>query len=542
MQNRNRRGDFSSPNETSDSSSYGAYSAHETKRIARQEAQKQRRKKILNATYIFVSIVCLAILSLCVIFLFPQLSGKVWHGMDSYAFVSGNIVKYDENKIKKVRQMNEYMLTDTIFPGVYIDDIHMGGKTIDEARAILQDTNSGKKKEFSVEVEIGDKTWTIDSNNVPITRNIGNVLEQAYAYGRQNSAAISGTKYSPVAERFNQVIKYRTEGKSLYTDWTYDKNAVRSLVNSIAAYIQRDPIDSDIAEFDFNTREFKFTDDEPGCSIDANKLYDTVIASIDKWEKGAKVTTDVQIIPAKARKLDMINNFKMIAAYTTKTSGSSDRINNIKLACQSINGHVLYPDETFSFNETVGQRTIEEGYKSAGTIAKGQLIQDVGGGICQVSTTLFNAAVRADLQVVKRNNHAWPISYITIGEDAAVNWPNLDLKLKNNKKTPVFIIMYYDNKKTSAEIYGMSLGDGISIDLDSTIKKELVPPKDPEYVLNPNLSVGEQKQVVKPRIGYVVDTYKIWYENGNELRREKLHTTTYKAYQEKIEYNDGSGL
>lgn len=540
MQYRNRRGGNNAQQENIDNTSYGAYSAEQAKREIREKARKLRRKKAMNAIYISVSIVCIAVLAFCGIFLFPQLSGKVWYGMDSYTFVSGNIIKYDDRNVKKLHQMNEYMNRDTIFPGIYIDDIHMGDKTMEEARAILEDSSRGTKKDFSIEVAIGDKTWTIDSSNVPITRNIGNVIERAYAYGRQTSAAISGTKYGPMAERFNQAKDYRSNGHSLYTEWTYDKNAVRSIVNSIASYIQRDPIDSDIAEFDFNTRKFTFTDDEPGCSIDADKLYADVIAKIDKWEKNVRVTTDLKIVPAKVRKLDMVNNFKLVSAYTTKTAGTKDRINNIKLACQSINGCVLYPGETFSFNETVGQRTIEDGYKSAGTMMKGRLVQDVGGGICQVSTTLFNAAVRADVEVVKRSNHAWPIKYITIGEDAAVNWPNLDLKFKNNKSSPLFIIMYYNDQKTSAEIYGMTLGDGITIDLNSTIKRELIPPDEPEYVINPNLPVGARNQVVKPRIGYMVDTYKIWYENGNELRREKLHTTTYKAYQEKIEYNDGN--
>lgn len=535
MQYRNRRNNHIN---NIDNKEYIGYDENLAKSSSINERIKLRRKRALNTIYIAVSIICIAILAFLGIFLFPQLSGKVWHGMDSYAFVSGHIIKYDKDKIEKVRQMNRYMDRNTIFPGVYIDDIHMGDKTVAEARSILEDISKGKQKEFSVNISIGDKTWTIDKSNVPISRNIGNVLEQAYAYGRRSTNDISGV--NTTLERFNEVMSYRTKGKSLYTDWTYDKNAVLALVNTIAKYIERDPIDADIAEFDFNTRKFSFTDDEPGCSIDADALYNAVIAKIDNWEKNAKVTAEVKLVPAKSRKLDLMNNFKLISAYTTKTSGSKDRINNISLACQSINGLVLYPGEEFSFNDTVGQRTIEQGYRSAGTIAKGQLIQDVGGGICQVSTTLFNAAVRADMKIVKRNNHAWPISYITIGEDAAVNWPNLDLKLKNNKQTPIFIIMYYNDNKTSAEIYGMSLGNGVSIELNSNIVRELVPPTEPEYVLNPNIPQGSQKVIVKPRVGYVVDTYKIWIKDGEELKREKLHTTTYKAYQEKIEYNDGS--
>ncbi len=536
-QTQNERQGFQSSFENE--SYQNAYLQSEYQDFNSPKTKPAKKRAGLAMLYIFASLVCVVLLLGVAYLLFPQKSGFVWKGLPNFAFVNGNIIQYEPQKIEELNRTLSYVQRDTFFPGVYIDGIHLGDKTKEEAQALLASGTEGIQKSFAVQVAIGDKVWKIDSTNVPVTRNFGNLLEQAWAFGRSNTAYLSGTNQSPIAERMNTALTYRKEGMSLYSDWTYSTETVRKLVNEIAAYIDRAPIDAQIAEFDFNTRTFSFTDDSPGVSIDAEELYQKVIAEIDKWQENGYVTLEPKVVLANVRKHDLMNNFKMVAAYTTKTSGTKERLANIDLACRSINGTVLMPGESFSFNKVVGQRTIEKGYSQAGTIAKGQLIQDVGGGVCQVSTTLYNAVVRADLKIDKRNNHAWPISYISIGEDAAVNWPNLDLQFSNNKNTPVFIIMYYNSKSTSCEIYGMSLGDGIEIDLESTVVQQIAPPAEPEYIYNANLPLGAQQTTVKARSGYKVDTYKIWKQAGKEIKREKIHTTTYKSYQEKIEYNNG---
>ena len=286
-----------------------------------------------------------------------------------------------------------------------------------------------------------------------------------------------------------------------------------------------------------NTRTFAFTDEQPGVTIDRNALYTQLTAMLDRGAVGETLTVTPTITTPSITKTDMMNSFKLVSAFTTKTTSDKDRNNNISLACQAINGKVLMPGESFSFNESTGQRTTAKGYRSAGAIAAGQSIEEVGGGICQVSSTLFNAVARADLEIVSRSPHAWPSTYVKIGEDATVNWPNLDFKFTNNKATPVFIIAYYKDRKCSAEIWGMTLGTGVTIDLESKIVKTVEPSTQINYKQNPELPAGTSKETVKSRTGYVVETYKVWFQNGTETKRELLHTSTYKAYQTTIEYN-----
>ncbi|MFH1879180.1 MAG: VanW family protein, partial [Bacillota bacterium] len=142
-----------------------------------------------------------------------------------------------------------------------------------------------------------------------------------------------------------------------------------------------------------------------------------------------------------------------------------------------------------------------------------------------------------NLEIVSRSPHAWPSSYVKKGEDATVNWPNLDFKFKNSTNAPVFIITYYKDRECTAEIWGITLGDNVYIDLESKVIRTIEPPLEVLYVLNPELPPGTNKETVKLRTGYVVDTYQVWYQNGAEFKREFLHTSTYRAYQRTFEYN-----
>ena len=503
----------------------------------KREGGSDRRggwKAYLYVALITVSVAGIAFLG---VMMMPQLAGYFWKDFDNFAFVNGELLRYDGKTVAAYKQYRSYMNRDVIFPGVFVDGVHVGDLTVDQARELLGGATAEVSGAFSVTVAIGDKTWTLDTSNVPAQRDLGNVLEKAYAIGRTNTTAIQTTQQTPFRERVNTAVALRENGVNLTTTASYDHEAVRRKVEEIAAYITRDPVDAQIQSFDYNTRTFTFTEDQPGVTIDQDLLYDRIVAALDRWEKGVTVTVDPVITQPSVTTEALQANFHLIAAYTTQTTKDSNRNTNIDLACRAINGTALLPGQTFSFNEATGQRTTEKGYKSAGAIAAGQSIEEVGGGICQVSSTLFNAVARANLEIVSRSPHAWPSTYVNIGEDATVNWPNLDFKFKNNTSSPVFIITYYKDRKMSAEIWGLSLGEGVTIDLESTVVKTMNAPSEAKYVYNGELAYGDSKTTVKARTGYVVETYKVWYKDGVETKRELMHTSTYKAYQQVIEYN-----
>ena len=496
--------------------------------------KKKNSRPFVSATIIFVCLVFLASLGL---FVAPQLMGILWKDMPNFGFINGGVIAWDQDRYDQYRQYRQYMDTDAIFPGVYIDNVHLGGMTVEEARTALEGQAAQAASRFSVSVVIGDKSWEINSDRVPLTRNIDNVLQKAYAYGRQNTASFRENGATPFQERLNAAMALRSQPAQLYTEMTYDRETVRQLTDAIASFVNRDAVNATVQSFNFNTKAFTFSEESPGVSVDPEAIYQGVIAKLDAREYGATLTFEPQVIMPQVTKVELMNSYRQISTYTTETTSNKNRNTNINLSAQAINGVTVMPGETFSFNETTGQRTEAKGYKEAIAISGGQNVPDIGGGVCQTSSTLFNAVARADLEIVYRSPHAWPSSYVEKGMDATVNWPNLDFKFKNNKDTPIFIVSYYADQKVTVEIYGVSLGDGVAIDLESEVTKTVKPPSDTKYVQNTNLPSGTQKETIKARTGYVVDTYKIWYQNGVETKRELLCTSNYRMYQNTIEYN-----
>jgi vancomycin resistance protein YoaR len=500
----------------------------------RQDYTSRRKNThpILYATVIMVCTLGLAALGLVMA---PQLFGVFWKDMPNYGFMNGQLISWDASRMNDYRSKRSFMVRDTIFPGVYVDNVHVGNMTVDQARSALQQGPVQSDTGFSLMVNIGNRSFPINSQLVPLSRNVEQVLEQAYAMGRQNMAG--GAPATPFEQRLYATEELYNHNVFLTSQTSYDKAAVRALTDEMVNRINRNPVDATVQSFDFSTKKFTFTDEAVGVKVDGEALYQQVIAKLDAKEYGQTLTFAPEVINPQVTKLQLMNNFKRVSWYTTETTSNANRNTNIDLAAKAINGHTVMPGDLFSFNQTTGQRTEEKGYKEAIAIAGGQAVPDIGGGVCQASSTLFNAVARADLEIVARSPHAWPSTYVQKGLDATVNWPDLDFKFRNDKNTPIFIISYYNDRKVTVEIYGMSLGDGVSIDLTSEVTKTTKPPSDVKYVQNTSLAPGTSKETIDARTGYVVDTYKVWYKNGQETKREKMFTSNYKAYQKTVEYN-----
>lgn len=499
---------------------------------------KKKKKRKHRALYVTMILLCTMALGALTFFVAPQVFGITWSGLPNYAFMNGSIISLNLKAYNDYKAYRQYMEGNAIFPGVYVDGIHVGGMTVDQAKEALAAAHTDTSGLFSITVNIGNKSWVIDSGRVPLTRNYDQILAQAYALGRSNTTAIRGTGVTPFQERLNAALRLREEPVSLSTSMTYDKETVRALTDSIVDYVNRDPIDSMVTTFNFDTKEFTFSDDQAGAYVDGDDLYNKVIAALDGGDSFATLTIEPEIVLASTTKTELMNSFKLMASYTTKTTSNSNRNTNIELSANAINGTTLYPGDVFSFNEATGERTAAKGYKEASAISGGQSVPEVGGGVCQTSSTLFNAVARANLEIVYRSPHAWPSDYVEKGMDATVNWPNLDFKFKNNTDYPVFIVAYYEDRKVTVELYGVGLQDGMTIDLQSVVTRTIPAPEGTKYVLNTSLAPGETKDTVKARTGYVVETYQVWYKNGEEVSRNLLCTSTYKAYQKTVEYNE----
>ena len=417
---------------------------------------------------------------------------------------------------------------DTYFPGVMVDGVDLGGMTREEARALFAQRQTKTASEFLLVVAAGERRWRITSQEVPVTFNAEAILDQAYNVGH------TGT----LEQRVRQIERAKSEGVRFVTGYTYDRSAVRALADTIADSLDVAAKDATLDAFDPNNHTFTFTKESAGYRVDRELLHGDILAALDERAYDRVILVRGESVAPQVTLAQLHGLFGKISSFTTKTTKDNDRNTNIALSAAALNGRMVLPGDTLSFNDCTGKRTGEKGYREAGAIAGGVLVDDTGGGVCQTSSTLFNAVVRADLEIVTRYAHSWPSSYVNKGEDATVNWPSLDFVFRNNGQFPVFIVAWYANQEVTVEVYGQMLADGQTIDLVSETTQTIKPSNDIVYTLDETLPAGTRKAGRQKRTGYVVDTYKVYADaQGNELRREKLWTTTYRAQQEEILYH-----
>ncbi|MGI6686822.1 MAG: VanW family protein [Christensenellales bacterium] len=426
---------------------------------------------------------------------------------------------------------------NVFYEGIYVDGKAIGGMSFAQAESALSQQAAENQQALSITLKVDDTAYQITQQQLPFERNIRQVLEEAWSIGRQGFPWMLGEGNTPFEWRYSHITQTRRDKAYFTTRVTYDPHHLRSLCESIADQVNRAPVNAVIASFDFSTKAFSVTRDVPGRQITLNELIEPLSQALDRGNFQTTISlTSTPVLP-RVTSSDLQNSFAMLVSFSTKTTSDDDRNYNIALAADALNGKTLMPGETLSFNEATGQRTIEKGYRGAPAIAGGVLIDDVGGGVCQVSSTLFNAVALAGMTIVERSPHAWPSSYVDKGMDATVNWPNLDFKFRNDKDTPVFLIAYYNKRKVTVELFGMRTGPGESIMLEAEVTSSTPPPYEPIMQQNPSLAPGTRQELKKPRTGYTVDTYRVFLRDGVAYRREKLFTSRYPMVQQVIEYN-----
>ena len=503
-----------------------------------EDSRKPRRRPKRRHTFgwALLCLLSLAVIAASALAVVPQITGRWPEELPQMAFVDGRLLRRDEAAEAAYGAMIRDVQRDTFYEGVSVDGIALGGLSMEEARAAVMQTEATGGGTFSVEVQVDKRRWRIDSDLVPLQRDTEAQLMKAWAAGRTvryDHAAPAST----LPARQAAASELKRSPVSLVTTLTYDIGVVRSLTDQIADKCAVAPVNAEVTGFNMNTKTFSVSADQDGASVDADQLFREVKACLDRGEAVSEVRVHTTPIHAAVTQRALSASLGRMASCTTSTTSNKNRNTNINLSAQAINGAVVQPGETFSFNQSTGERSASKGYKEATAISGGQSVPEVGGGVCQTSSTLFGAVARANLEIVSRSPHAWPSSYVEKGMDATVNWPSLDFRWKNNTDAPVYIVAWYSDRKVTVELYGKTLGDGVTIDLTSQVTRTLEPPAGIKEVLNPELPAGTRKTTVQSRRGYVVDTYQVWKRNGVEFQRTLLCTSTYKAYQETVEYN-----
>lgn len=449
---------------------------------------------------------------------------------------------------------------DKIQSGVYIKGINVSGLTKDEAIKLVKESYNFKLNdhiilkyknyEYYAEIEQFDAEFDIEAS-VDLAYKIGrsgNILQDIKDYASVMMAKIniepvlsySDEELQSYLETIEAQLPDQLEQSSYYVDddqviITNGKNGSRIYINelkqSIVTAIQDDSYKNaciDIPTYTeypdkinvqsihdevyrqmqnayFTTEPRMVYSEVTGVDFNVQDVENAINENPDADEYAVKLTFIKPEVTVNDLGMDPFPD--LLATYSTKYINNPDRTTNLRLASNKINGKVLMPNEEFSFNKVVGKRTKEAGYKDAAIFSDGQVTDGLGGGICQVTSTLYNAAVFANMNITSRRNHMFVPSYVTGGRDATVVYGSTDFKFKNSRSYPVKIVSSVEGGIATVSFYGY--------------KNE----NDPEY----DISI-ENKLVKTTATSLVYDAYKIYKQNGQVVNKEKMSRDTYKKY------------
>ena len=407
--------------------------------------------------------------------------------------------------------LNEYLRNDIIPSGVFFCGVDVGGLSREEAENEFKEIIENIMKKTLL-LTFENKTWIfriyehIDIDEKKSIDNIftyikkDNLLQRYFLYQR--------LKNSPVY--FEPVIIFNED----YLKTTFD---------DINKEIMVEPVD---ASFKLENEILTITNDINGRTIDEMELKREIVKALYTDTKTILIPTKELRSNNSKEKLQSMGIEVKIAEYSTEFNKAlKGRTENIKLAAKKLNYHIIPHGQVFSFNEVVGERTKEKGYEEAAVFINNEVVNDIGGGVCQVSSTIYNLALLIDLEIIERTNHSLPVSYVPLGRDATVNYNNIDLKFKNNTGGYLLLITEVIDDTLTAKFFG-SKKQYNYIELFSETIKTISPPVNIQK--DNNLYKGEVK-IKQGSNGYQVKLWKEYINNrerGKKLISEDVYNPT----------------
>lgn len=339
---------------------------------------------------------------------------------------------------------SKYINIDAIYPGMTIQGMSVGGMTQEEAKAKVQEYID-KVSQETVTLQVKKKESTFALSDIGLKCTNIDVVEKAYDFGKTGN----------VFKRVIEVRKLEKEGMDFPLTFSVDKAETRKVVKKKAKKFLAKKKDATITRKD---GKFVITKQVDGVDIDfeanADKLAE-VFSKKDWNHKSVVFPMDYTLDKAKHTKKELSAIKDVLGTFTTSYAGSaSGRCANVENGASLINGTLLYPGDSFSVYSKVAPFTADNGYHLAGSYSNGQTVQTYGGGICQVSTTLYNAVLRAELNVTERSNHSMTVHYVPLSADAAISGTDKDLKFTNNLDHPVYIQGVAGGSSITFTIYG----------------------------------------------------------------------------------------
>jgi vancomycin resistance protein YoaR len=274
-------------------------------------------------------------------------------------------------------------------------------------------------------------------------------------------------------------------------------------------------------------RDYELVEARSGISLDRNQAREALESAQEGSDAQVELRYEKPAIDAEELKAKLFKD--KLGTYTTTVTGTANRISNVRLAAEKCNGIILRKGDKFSYNKTLGERTQANGFHTAGAYLNGKTVQELGGGICQISSTLYAAVLDANLKILERHNHTFASSYIGLGMDATVSWGGPDFRFKNDKDYPIRLEAAYSNGKATVTIWGTRT-DKRTVKMVS--KTEKVIPYPTVTKTSSGLKAGKTKVTQKGSDGYRVQTYREIYEGGKLVSSEKEAYSVYTPHEQ----------
>lgn len=444
-----------------------------------------------------------------------------------------------------VADMDKLMQTGKRFKaGVKLIGVDVSGMTPEEATGLVKNAAEKKLKTVAVTISSGENSWTLDSDAMGMGYDIADALADGLNFGR--------------GEDDNTVVITDGGVGEFDAKYTWDRGKIISAlaamsqsINTEATAAYAEPVT------DWSQEErFIYHAGEEGITLNEEATADAIEKALEQGEFVCTVEATVNAVLPGGNIDDLKAATSFIASYTTKFSARRDdevkqnRKFNIQKAADIINGNTIQPGEEWSFNTVVGPRTYELGWKGANGISGGkEYTIQAGGGICQVSTTLYNALLCANMEIVDRRAHTIPSDYVPVGLDATVDTRGIDFVWKNNTDMPAYIFAKVENVEGSSSrntitvyVYGKPLPEGVTYQSRNEIIEERSRQDEAIYTNDASIPTGYQLERVQGHKYYVAEAYQDKYVDGKLAESKLLYTDKYKGNPPEVSIGTGAPL
>lgn len=408
---------------------------------------------------------------------------------------------------------------DTILDGIYVEDIDLSGLTSDEARTLVLEYVDSLTSKVVTFGAVDDHYVAITAGDLGLTWKNEDVVAKVNRVGKGGN----------VVKRYKSIQDLKNGNKVFSIVLDFDKELITDVLTQQCAEYDVPAINTALQKTE---NGFSVIDGKTGFSVDIDASLEKIYTYLTTdWDhKDASIDLVIVETQPKGSREELAKVKDVLGTFSTDYSKSTAaRCKNVENGCRRINGITLYPGEEFSACNTMKPFTEANGYFPAGAYLNGKVIESIGGGICQVSTTLYNALLLAELEVVQRNSHSMIVDYVKPSMDAAIaENGGKDLIIKNNYDYPIYIEGYTANKQVTFVVYGVENRESTH---HVRFESEVLTVTDPvgEKISTDGSQPLGYVDIQKAHTGYTAQLWKIVEEDGKEVSREVINKSTYQA-------------